>query len=583
MLEPTFLLAAEAGAGESSTSGLLLVAALGAVSFIVGHMTRRWLSEVIVFLGIGIIIGPEVLGVLHQDSLAALDPVIALALGAIVFGIGERLELPALRRLRHTLSPIAVAENLATFGLVFLASILVGLETGTAFLLAAISLSTSPTTLVAVIAERRAKGGFTDHLLAATALNNVTSALIYGLGLPIVLAAKSASGASQGALAFAQLVVASLVVGWAGAWFLRRFMNDMRRAGERLLFVLVVLVGVVAVSRWIGAPVVISTLITGALLANDPRDTRPLFEALRTLEAPIFLVFFLVAGAGVHFTELAQVGGIGLAVVLARGAGKIGGGWLGADLTRSGRRSGWAPWIGGGLMPFAGMAIGLAAFTLEKARAAGVEGLGNDVSAIILGAVVIFELAGPLAVGTALDRTGDSGKDRSEEEDEQDSDAPHLVKHMLVPVSSAEMARRKAPQVVDLAASTGAVLTALHVITPGSSASEDPESSLSYVKQIAASRNVQFEPVVREADSVVDAIVEEATRAAVDLIVLGEPAPRLLDRGGGKRIIHEVAARVPPGVRVMVVPTVLDEQGRPRPAPRQPAAVQEQPERVGER
>ena len=534
---------------------LLLAAGLVAAAFVVGQVSRRWISEVIAFMAIGIVVGPEFLGLIDAQGLTALDSVLSLALGTIVFGIGERLELPRLREVRHTLVPIAVAETLATFGLVLVGLLLAGVGVSTAYLLAAIALSTSPTTLVAVITERRARGKLTEHLLAATALNNVMSALLYGLGLPVVLAARSTSGAQQGALAFVQLVVASLLIGGVGAFLLRRYMDRMHRAGERLLFVLVIVVSLVAVSRAVGAPVVVTTLVAGALAANDPRDTRPLFEALRTLEAPIFLVFFVVAGAGVHLDELASVGTLGAVFIGARFVGKVAGGWIGADLTRSGRRWGWGPTVGGGLMPFAGMAIGLAAFTLERASAAGLDTLGGEVSAVVLGSVVVFELLGPLTVRRALDRASETGRDRSEEE-AIPADAPHLIRHILVPISSAEMARRKSSQIVDLAASTGATLTGLHVVPPGSEV--DPTEgapALSLVGQLAALRHVTFQPVVREHESLVDAIVEEARRAAVDLVVMGEPVPGPLDHGAARRLVHEVAARLDAGVRVLVVPT----------------------------
>ncbi len=551
----TLLLALGAPGAVTDAPPLLLAAGLVAAAFVVGQVSRRWMSEVIAFMAIGIVVGPEFLGLIDAQSLTALDSVLSLALGAIVFGIGERLELPRLRAVRHTLVPIAVAENLATFGLVFVGLMIAGLSVATAYLLAAIALSTSPTTLLAVISERRARGNLTEHLLAATALNNVTSALLYGLGLPVVLAARSTSGAQQGALAFVQLVVASLLIGGVAGFLLRRYMDHMRRSGERLLFVLVMVVSTVAVSRAVGAPVVISTLVAGALAANDPRDTRPLFEALRTLEAPIFLIFFVVAGAAVHLDELTSVGVLGAVFIGARLLGKVAGGWLGADATRSGRRWGWGPAVGAGLMPFAGMAIGLAAFTLERASAAGLDLLGAQVSAVVLGSVVVFELLGPLSVGRALDRAEESGRDLSEETEAQ-PDAPHLIRHILVPISSAEMARRKSPQIVDLAASTGATLTGLHVVAPGTAV--DPHQgapALSLVGQLAAARRVQFEPVVREHESLVDAIVEEAKRAAVDLVVMGEPLPGPMDHGPRRRLVHEVAARLDAGVRVLVVPT----------------------------
>ncbi len=562
------LLAAETAtnAGAAAEEGLLLVAGLGVAAFVVGHATRRWVSEVIVFIAIGILIGPEALGVVSTDTLASLDPVIAIALGAIVFGIGERLELPVLRQLTATMTPMAVLENLLTFVLAMVGLIAVGLPVDYAYLLAAIALSTSPTTLVAVIGTRQARGRFTDHLLSLTAVNNLVSAILYGLGLPVIIAARSSTGAGQGVAAFAQLVVFSLVIGGVAAFALRRFMDTVHRPGERLLFVLVVLLGTVAVSRLAGAPVVISTLIAGALLANDPRDTRPLFGALRTLEAPIFLVFFVVAGAGVHLDELASVGLPGVVYVLARTIGKVAGGWGGAELTRKGRRSGWGPWIGAGLSPFAGMAIGLAAFTIEQANEAGLADLGTQVSAIVLGSVVIFELIGPLAVGRALDRTGESGADADGGAEADAADAPHLIRHILVPLSSPGMARRKASQIVDLASSTGATLTGLHVVR--GDRQPDPDSvppALRFLELVAQTRDVPFNPEVVVADSVVDAIVDTARALDVDLVVLGEPYYQALDRGGGRRIVHEVARRVAPDARVLVIPTMEGEAEETRP------------------
>ncbi len=544
---------------------LLVIAALGVVAFVVGRLTRGWLSEVIVFIAIGILIGPEVAGIVDAEGLAALDPVLALALGAIVFGIGERLELPALKNVRHTLAPIAILENLLTFGLVFFAILqFTELGAGAAYLLAAIALSTSPTTLVAVISSKRAKGQLTDHIMATTALNNVTSALFFGLGLPFVVASGDQGGFAAGAIAFGQLLLLSTAIGAVAAFILRRYHASIHHSGERLLFVLVVLIGVVAVSRELEAPVVISTLVAGALTANDKRDMTPIFRTLKTLDEPIFLVFFIVAGAGVHLKELREIGILGVYYVAARLIGKMVGGYAGAQMTRGGRRQGWTVEVGYGLMPFAGMAIGLAAFTVEKLGEAGQLALGQNISSIVLGSVVVFELLGPVTVGRALDSAGESGAATAEGEGDDDAArfAPHQIHHILFPVSNVEMARQKAPTVADLALSMGATLTALHIIPEGSDPDPDiADPALSVVKQQAALRNVKFEPVVRSHGNVVDAIIEEAERAAVDLIVMGEPQPRsLLDRGA-RKFIHDVIEGAPREVRVMVIPTALDRRG----------------------
>lgn len=554
------LLGAAAGSpsgGLAAERGLLLLAGLGIVAFLVGHFTQRWISEVIVFLAIGIIVGPEVTGLVTPDMLEALDPVIALSLGAIIFGMGERLEIPMLRKLRKTLTPMAVLENLATFALSLGGLMLVGIDFGPAYLLAAIAVSTSPTTLVAVISSRNARGRFTDHLLSLTAINNVVSVALYGLGLPIILAVGGSSGLGEGAIAFVQLIVLSGVIGGLAGAIMRWLMPTLHKNSERLLFVLVMLIAVVAASRATGAPVVISTLVMGAWLANDRRDTRPLFGALRTLEAPIFLVFFVVAGAGVHLDELATVGIPGLVYVLARTVGKVAGGWAGAELTRAGRRSGWGPWIGAGLTPFASMAIGLAAFTLERASESGLDELGSTVSAIVLGSVVVFELIGPIAIGRALDAVGDSGQAAGADSDSSDPGAQQLVSSILVPLSNPGMARRKAPQIVDLAASTGAVLTGLHVVPPGSPVDGAMPPALRFVDLVANSREVSFRHrTVASSGDVADTIAATARDLGVDLIVLGEPFPRDGSTAtSGSTIVHDVTARVSPDIRVLVIPT----------------------------
>lgn len=553
------MLAAEGSAATTSGANetLLIIAVLGAVSFVVGHATRNYVSEVIVFLAIGLAVGPTWLDIIDATAIAALDPVISVALGAIIFGIGERLEIPRLQALRHNLAPVAFLENVLVFFLCFFGLLAIGSSVAVAFLLAAIALSTSPTTIVAVLNSKRARGGYTDLMLATTAVNNLTSALVYGLGLPFVLA--QSGGAEVGLVAFAQLILLSAALGAVGAFVLRRFMHTVHTAGERLLFVLVTLLAVVAASIQLDAPVVVSTLVLGALTANDKRDTSQVFDSLRTLDAPIFLIFFVVAGADLHLDELAAVGLAGAVYAVARTVGKVAGPWIGMNLRSSGRRTGWGPWMGAGLMPFAGMAIGLAAFTTERAAAAGLDDLGTTVSGVVFGAVVVFEIIGPITVGKALDATGETGRDV---DDDADQSAPHLVRHILVPLSSPEMARRKAPQIIDLAASTNAVVTGLHVVPPGQRA--DPligDPALSVVAQLARSRKVQFEPVVRQSASVIDCIAEEARNAAVDLVMLGEPVPKLLDQGGGgRRFVHEVAERMPAGVRVLVVPTVMSDR-----------------------
>ncbi len=405
-------------ASEARHSELLVVGALGALAFAAGVVARRWLpiSEVVVFIIVGLALGPRGADVITTHEVEMLQPVIALALGAMVFLIGQRLRLSSLAPLRHTLAPMAVVGNLLTFAVTFAALLLAGMDAPVAYLLAAIAPSTAPVTVRALVAESRAAGPFTEHLLAATALNNVTSAVLFGLGAPFAFATLGTdAGILDAARSFGRLVGAATLVGAGAAYLLRWASRVVDTAGQRFLLVWVTLILAVGMARYVGTSVVITTLIMGAVFVNTRADSVPLFEAVRTLEAPIFLVFFLVTGADVHVRQFLELGLVGSVYVLARSAGRAAGSWLGLAMTRDGRATGWGWRQGAAQLPYAGMAVGLASFTVETATSVGAPDVGTDVAAVILGAVVIFELATPVVLHRLLRSVGEAHATPAEE------------------------------------------------------------------------------------------------------------------------------------------------------------------------
>ena len=123
-------------------------------------------------------------------------------------------------------------------------------------------------------------------------------------------------------------------------------------------------------------------------------------EALRHIDYPLYVVFFVIAGANLHIETLGHIGLLGLGYVAARSAGKLLGARLGAQLGGFSAMRGYN--TGFTLMAQAGVAIGLAA-TLAGEWPAG----GRMIETIVLGAVVVFELVGPLAIRFGLVRSGE--------------------------------------------------------------------------------------------------------------------------------------------------------------------------------
>ena len=190
---------------------------------------------------------------------------------------------------------------------------------------------------------------------------------------------------------------------------------------------------------------------------------------------------------------------------------------------------------------------------VDRCRAAD---LGGNVSAIVLGSVVVFELIGPFAVGRALDALGETGAERPRPMADWTPTPRTSSGTSSCRCPAPAMARRKAPQIVDLAASTGAMLTGLHIVPPAGASTRTAACP-----RCASSGSSPSPATWRSRRSCVRRIpssMRSSRRPSgdVDLIVLGEPYPRALDRGGGQRIVHEVARRIRPDIRVLVVPTL---------------------------
>jgi len=87
--------------------------------------------------------------------------------------------------------------------------------------------------------------------------------------------------------------------------------------------------------------------------------------------------------------------------VLARAGGKLGGAWIGARRVESPRTV--QRYLGLSILAQAGLAVGLVLVTRQRFPE-----LAPLVSTVVLGAVAVFEVAGPLSARFALDRSGES-------------------------------------------------------------------------------------------------------------------------------------------------------------------------------
>lgn len=511
------------------------------------------MPEIVVFLGLGLLVGPDgPLNLINAGNIRSLNLLTTVALGMIIFLVGDRLRFAALRPQLRALLSLNLLQILAAGGLVFAATAALGAPFRLAFVLGLIAAETGVLTVTATVREERARGEFTEKLLTSVGLTNVLVAALFGLTFPFVLASSpDVTGAFAVFTAFAQIVVASTVVGLVGGWVMTRFGAAIETSGELLLFVIVMVTGMAGAVLAVDGSVVVATLLAGVYTANRaPWLADRFFEAVRTLEAPIYLVFFVVAGAGIHLRELGSVGVLGLAYVVARLAGKTLGSWLGSrlDSDLSARE---ALRLGAGMLPHAGMAIALVAFVIEQAPL-----LGDEVSGVVLGSIVVFELTGPVLLRRVLRSSGDTGREPAELTGAlQDDGGDHHISRIVVPVGSTSVALPRLPLLFDLTAQLGAELVVVHVSRPGvrSVSGGEPEV-LRLVQRLADSRGVNCTTRHRVSERVSVAIADTVREEEADLLIMGQPLhSSVIEATGWSRTTERVADLVDVPVLVYTV------------------------------
>lgn len=385
-----------------AAGNLMLVGAILLCGLAAGQVFVRVLRlpRITGFVAAGLLIGPDVLGLLDQTTLADLSIFVDISLGLILFELGRRLDFRWLTHDRWLLAS-SLGESLLSFLFVYGTLRFFGIAPVYAATAAAIAMATSPAVVIMIAHDQRAKGPLTERLLTLTALNNVFAflliALLFGFvhleyraeWLRAVLHPLYLIGGSAG-LGFLAFFVARALARWLG-----------KREDVQFGTLLGVIVGTVGCAISFKLSVLLALLTFGMCVRNLDHDHR-----LTAVEfgpgGQFFLVMlFVITGAGLRPSELAVAGAIGFAVIVARFLGKLFGVGLFAPL--SGITQKKALLLGVGMVPMSAIAV-----VMVQGAAELYPEFGAKLSSIVLSAVVILELVGPLATQWALRRAGEA-------------------------------------------------------------------------------------------------------------------------------------------------------------------------------
>jgi Kef-type K+ transport system membrane component KefB len=387
---------------EILSVGLILVSAL-----LAGHLAQLIrVPEVTGYLLVGLIIGPAAFDLVTHDNIRTLGFLSDVALGLILFNIGSIFEAENFRLVGRGVVRVTLWEASLAFALVVAGLLVAGLAWPMALLLGVVAMETAPATTLMVLNEYDARGPMTDRLKALVALNNVYVLVVFGVVTAMLTLSEPATdgwlwSAYRATHGLAWTTAGSLALGALLGLMMDLLATRAKESGEAMILSIGMVLIAVGASRWLGLSPLIATLALGATIANASPQGDRLLRALGRADPPLYAAFFVLAGAELQPASVLGLGIIGLVYTAARAAGKIIGariGLRGQDVEDTVRRQ-----LGYCLVSSSSLAVGL---TIQIRTA--FPDYAATVTGIVLAAVVIFEVIGPLLTRRALFLTGEA-------------------------------------------------------------------------------------------------------------------------------------------------------------------------------
>lgn len=378
--------------------------------FLAGLFSARLINKVkfpavTAYLLLGILIGPSLFNLIPKEMLAASGLISNIVLGIIAFGIGQNFSKENFHSIGKSVLWISILEACGAWILVSIIFLVVLRQPFyISLLFGAIASATAPAATVMVIREYRAKGSFTNTLLGVVAIDDAWCLIIFAISLAI----SQAIFAHMVAVSFLIKVffnsllsiIGAFVLGAITAISLYYFSRFIRTQTELLIFTLGFVLLNIGIAIWLHLSVLLANMFLGAILVNTHQSSLKFFDNLKMIDSPLFLLFFVLAGANLEIDILSKLGLIGLAYLISRVGGKIIGASLGAHISNA--SASIRKYLGLGLVPQAGVALGCALIAKSDFPE-----VGSMIFTTIVATTVIYELIGPLCTKYALHKAGE--------------------------------------------------------------------------------------------------------------------------------------------------------------------------------
>lgn len=385
---------------------LLKIAIVLVVGIIGGRLAGLVkLPNVSGYLVFGLLLGPSFFNFISPADVQSFNIINELALAAIAFSIGNEFVLKEMKKIGKSIFIITLMEVIGAVLLVFCILFFVFRQPfAFSIVIASMSAATAPAATLLVMKQYNAKGPLTRTILPVVALDDVFGIVVFGIALSVAKIVTYKQQLSVASMIFGPLIE---IAGSVGIGFvlglLLSWLSQKASGRDELQAIALAAIGVATgISLLLNMSPLLTCIVMGTVLVNIQQNSIRVFDSVNSFAAPIYILFFTLAGASLDLSILKTVGLMGIAYVLARGLGKIAGAWAGAAMVKA--EPAVRKYLGLGLLPQGGISIGLMVLVRQQ-----LPDYAVAINTIIMFSVLIYETSGPIFAKIALKKAGEIG------------------------------------------------------------------------------------------------------------------------------------------------------------------------------
>ncbi len=387
---------------------ILSIGVLVFTAFILGELAEKIkLPKISGYILAGILLNPDVTGIMNAEFVDHTDPLLTIALSFITFSIGGSLSASNLKATGKTVLWLTLSESIFAFLSVFVFMALwlyffsnvyssIYIIIAISLLLASLAAPTDPSATLAVIHEYKAKGPVSSAMLQIAAFDDIVGIVIYTLvaafapfflgNHDIQLGAKLADMGMD--------ILFALLIGAAIGLLFYLIVKMVKKESEGSLIVLTfgLILFAYGISEFFGFESLLASMALGAVVTNFNPMSDKIFKLIeRYTDELIFVIFFSLSGLHLQLSSVAGSVSLIVIYIIARAIGKYGGIFVSSSILNTDPKI--KKFAAGGLIPQGGIVIGLSILLTKDPEYASI---GSLIIGVVIGAALIHEISGPL-------------------------------------------------------------------------------------------------------------------------------------------------------------------------------------------